>query len=83
MHPFMFTNSAQRELVSICTQRIRNCNVLSTFVVRNSSPKKGECTLFGLNFDHLIIFLPWGAEMSCVCMSVPKERASVQASKRN
>ena len=38
---------------------------------------------FGLNFDHLIIILPWGAEMSSVCMSVPKERASVQASKRN
>ena len=29
MHPFLFTNSAQRELVSICTQSIRNCNKLS------------------------------------------------------
>ena len=26
MHLFLFTNSAQRELVSICTQSIRNCN---------------------------------------------------------
>ena len=26
MHLFLFTNSAQRELVSICTQCIRNCN---------------------------------------------------------
>ena len=26
MHRFWFTNSAQRELVSICTQSIRNCN---------------------------------------------------------
>ena len=26
MHLFLFTNSAQRELVSICTQGIRNCN---------------------------------------------------------
>ena len=29
MHLFLFTNSAQRELVSICTQSIRNCNLLS------------------------------------------------------
>ena len=29
MHLFLFTNSAQRELVSICTQSIRNCNKLS------------------------------------------------------
>ena len=28
-NPFLFTNSAQRELVSICTQSIRNCNKLS------------------------------------------------------
>ena len=26
MHLFLFTISAQRELVSICTQSIRNCN---------------------------------------------------------
>ena len=26
VHLFLFTNSAQRELVSICTQSIRNCN---------------------------------------------------------
>ena len=26
MHLFLFTNSAQRELVIICTQNIRNCN---------------------------------------------------------
>ena len=26
MHFFLFTNSSQRELVSICTQSIRNCN---------------------------------------------------------
>jgi len=26
MHLFLFTNSAQRELVTICTQSIRNCN---------------------------------------------------------
>jgi len=26
MHIFLFTNSAQRELVSICTQSTRNCN---------------------------------------------------------
>ena len=26
MHLFLFTNSPQRELVSICTQSIRNCN---------------------------------------------------------
>ena len=26
---FLFTNSAQRELVSICTQSMRNCNYLS------------------------------------------------------
>ena len=26
MHLFLFTNSAQRELVSTCTQSIRNCN---------------------------------------------------------
>jgi len=26
MYLFLFTNSAQRELVSICTQSIRNCN---------------------------------------------------------
>ena len=29
MHLFLFTNSAQWELVSICTQSIRNCNQLS------------------------------------------------------
>ena len=29
MHLFLFTNSALRELVSIYTQRIRNCNLLS------------------------------------------------------
>ena len=29
MHLFLFTNSVQRELVSICTQSIRNCNYLS------------------------------------------------------
>ena len=29
MHLFLFTNSAQRELVSIYTQSIRNCNLLS------------------------------------------------------
>ena len=29
MHLFLFTNSAQRELVSICTQSMRNCNKLS------------------------------------------------------
>ena len=29
MHLFLFTNSAQSELVSICTQSIRNCNLLS------------------------------------------------------
>ena len=28
-HLFLFTNSAQRELVSICTQSIRSCNYLS------------------------------------------------------
>ena len=26
MHLFLFKNSAERELVSICTQNIRNCN---------------------------------------------------------
>ena len=26
IHLFLFTNSAQRELVSMCTQSIRNCN---------------------------------------------------------
>ena len=26
MHLFLFTNPTQRELVSICTQSIRNCN---------------------------------------------------------
>ena len=26
LHLFLFTNSAQRELVSLCTQSIRNCN---------------------------------------------------------
>ena len=26
MHLFLFTNSAQRELVSICTESIHNCN---------------------------------------------------------
>ena len=26
MHLFLFTNSAQREMVSICTQSLRNCN---------------------------------------------------------
>ena len=26
MHPFLFTNSTQREVVSKCTQSIRNCN---------------------------------------------------------
>ena len=26
MHLFLFTNSTQRDLVSICTQSIRNCN---------------------------------------------------------
>ena len=29
MHLFLFTNSTQKELVSICTQCIRNCNKLS------------------------------------------------------
>ena len=29
MHLILFTNTAQRELVSICTQRIRNSNQLS------------------------------------------------------
>jgi len=29
MHLCMFKNSARRELVSICTQSIRNCNYLS------------------------------------------------------
>jgi len=29
MHLFLFTNSTQRELDSICTQSIRNCNQLS------------------------------------------------------
>ena len=29
MHLFLFTNSGERELVSICTQSIRNCNTLS------------------------------------------------------
>ena len=29
MHPFLFTNTSQRELVSICTQSIHNCNYLS------------------------------------------------------
>ena len=29
MHLFLFTNSTQRELVSICTQSVRNCNQLS------------------------------------------------------
>ena len=29
IHLFLFTNSAQSELVSICTQSIRNCNLLS------------------------------------------------------
>ena len=29
MHLFLFTNSAQRELVSICLQSICNCNYLS------------------------------------------------------
>jgi len=29
MHLFLFTISAQRELVSICTQNIRNCNFLT------------------------------------------------------
>ena len=29
MHLFLFKNSAHRELISICTQSIRNCNKLS------------------------------------------------------
>ena len=29
LHLFLFTNSVQRKLVSICTQSIRNCNWLS------------------------------------------------------
>ena len=29
MHFLLFTNTAQRELVSICTQNLRNCNQLS------------------------------------------------------
>jgi len=38
MHLFLFTNSAQRELFSICTQSVHNCNELSLhyiFVVEN------------------------------------------------
>ena len=31
MHLFLFTNSAQRELVSICTQSIRNCNMYAEY----------------------------------------------------
>ena len=29
MHLLLFTNSAQKDLVSICTQSVRNCNWLS------------------------------------------------------
>ena len=45
---FLFTNCAQRELFSICTQSIRNCNYLSLFynlgknnIVRDKNPRKG------------------------------------------
>ena len=31
MHLFLFTNSAQRELISKCTHSIRNCNYIITF----------------------------------------------------
>ena len=37
MHLFLFTNSAQRELVSMCTQSIRNRNYLSLHYIHRES----------------------------------------------
>ena len=37
MHLFLFTNHAQRELVSICMQSIRNCNYFSLHYSLGSS----------------------------------------------
>ena len=46
MHLFLFTNSAQRELVLICTQSIRDCNKLSlhyslAYIKHMSGPQPG------------------------------------------
>ena len=43
MYLFLFTNSARRELVSICTQSTRNCNYLSLHY--NLAPRKVKETL--------------------------------------
>ena len=61
MHLFLFTNSAQRELVSIGTQRIRNCNEQSlhynlghgtcyyaVFLLHKEKQEKKEMRVFSL-----------------------------------
>ena len=40
VHLFLFTKSAQRELFSICTQSIHNCNLLSLHYTVGSDEEK-------------------------------------------
>ena len=47
MHLLLFTNSAQRELVSICTQSIHNRNWLSLPYIHGKN--RFSCILYNLN----------------------------------
>ena len=54
MHLFLFTNAAQRELVSICSQSIHNCNLLSLH--------------YNLGHDRFTtVHLVWSSIYACFC----------------
>ena len=68
MHLFLFTNTAQRELVSICTQRIRNSNSLSlsyyldtrlwnAMRATDSATEQRYCCLISKLYDFLVSIL--------------------------
>ena len=56
MHLFLFTNSAQRELVSICTQSINNCNYTCFSNCCTSFHDKTSWFLLLLHFLFFCVF---------------------------
>ena len=70
IHLFLFTNSAQTELVSICTQSIHNCNERSLHYNHGELyPSCTARTMFNVNNKH--------TQIRTVLLQKPVERKLV------
>ena len=78
MHPFLFTNSAKRELVSICTHYAEYTKLQLTFLTlqpclhHSSNTSKYFCLLFSVKCTFFLWFLwldnwIWKWDIECLC----------------